>query len=351
MLDAARKVLTEAGVPLHVTDLTHRMIEQGYWQPQGKTPIDSVRSALAVDISERGHASLFERVHKGIFGLRSSVQIVALSVMHPTSVDSAASAQPETSSDLVIGDMGELLSFADAAERVLERDSKNQPLHYREITEKALSLGLITTQGKTPEATMYAQILVENSRRTKRGEPPRFVQHGKGLISIAKRGRLGLADQIDVHNATTRKRLYDHLRSMPPTGFESLIGRLLGALGFEQVQVTNRSGDGGIDVYGTLVVGDVIRTRMAVQVKRWKNNVQAPTVQQVRGSLGAHDQGLIITTSDYSKGARDGAAQANKTPVALMNGAELVALLVEHNIMIRRATHDLIELDIDEQND
>ena len=41
---------------------------------------------------------------------------------------------------------------------------------------------------------------------------------------------------------------------------------------------------------------------MAVQVKRWKNNVQAPTVQQVRGALGAREQGLIIATSNFSSG-------------------------------------------------
>lgn len=47
-------------------------------------------------------------------------------------------------------------------------------------------------------------------------------------------------------------------------------------------------------------------------------------MQQVRGSLGAHDQRLIITTSDFSKGARTETAQATKTPLALMNGEELV---------------------------
>src|SRR5687768_5659349 len=98
---------------------------------------------------------------------------------------------------------------------------------------------------------------------------------------------------------------------MTPTQFESLVARLLTSLGFEGVAVTSRSGDGGIDVRGTLVVGDVIRTRMAVQVKRWKGNVQAPTVQQVRGSLGTHEQGLIITTSDFSSGARDEAKRQN----------------------------------------
>ena len=92
---------------------------------------------------------------------------------------------------------------------------------------------------------------------------------------------------------------------MDPGDFEELIGTLLTKLGFEDVEVTARSNDGGIDVRGTLVTGDVIRTRMAVQVKRWKANVQTPIVQQVRGSLGTHEQGLIITTSDFSKGALD----------------------------------------------
>jgi len=122
------------------------------------------------------------------------------------------------------------------------------------------------------------------------------------------------------------------------------------ALGFEDVQVTRYAGDGGIDVRGTLVVGDVIRTHMAVQVKRWKGNVQAPTVQQVRGSLGTHDQGLIITTSDFSVGAREEAALPNKTPIGLMSGTQLVSLLVEHGIGVRRTPHELIDV-IDQEDD
>ena len=68
-------------------------------------------------------------------------------------------------------------------------------------------------------------------------------------------------------------------------------------------------------------------------------------VQQVRGSLGTHEQGLIITTSDFSPGARKEAARPDATPVALMNGEQLVLLLVEHNIGVSRRTHDLIEID------
>jgi len=154
----------------------------------------------------------------------------------------------------------------------------------------------------------------------------------------------GLVGQINAHNKAIRERLHAELFAMSATDFEQLVGKLLGALGFEQVQVTKQSGDGGIDVYGTLIVGEVISIKMAVQVKRWKNNVQAPTVQQVRGSLGAHDQGLIITTSDFSAGARAEAAQPNKTPVALMSGDQLVRLLIEHGIMVQRTEYHLLQL-------
>ena len=111
--------------------------------------------------------------------------------------------------------------------------------------------------------------------------------------------------------------------------------------------MTRRSGDGGIDVRGTLVVGDVVRIRMAVQVKKWKlkNHIHSPIVQQVRGSLGAHEQGLIITTSNFSTGAVGEAAQADKTPIALMDGEQFVTLLMEHNIGVERANPDLFELE------
>ncbi len=133
-------------------------------------------------------------------------------------------------------------------------------------------------------------------------------------------------------------------RRVQELGSTYIVGQLLVALGFQDVSVTSRSGDGGIDVRGTLVVGEVIRTRMAVQVKRWRANVQAPIVQQVRGSLGTHDQGLIITTSDFSPGARSEAERANAVPVALMNGEQLVVLLVQHDLGVRRDSYDLIEL-------
>lgn len=237
------------------------------------------------------------------------------------------------------------LSFLDAAEQLLRIHGNSQPMHYQEIARLAVEQGLVITQGRTPAATLNAQIGVEIGRRRARGEQQRFTRYPRGLVGLAMQVEQGLASDIERQNQSVRRQLHERLLHLSPSEFEGLIGRLLGSIGFQDVIVTGRSGDGGIDVRGTLVVGDVIRTRMAVQAKRWRANVQAPVVQQVRGSLGTHDQGLIITTSNFSSGALTEAERANAVPVALMNGAQLVSLLIEHEIGVRRVPHFLIELE------
>jgi restriction system protein len=167
---------------------------------------------------------------------------------------------------------------------------------------------------------------------------------GKSLIGLAKSLPVGIPSQVEQHNRKVRTQLHARLMAMKFEDFEDLVGVLLAELGFEEVAVTPRRGDKGIDVRGTLVVGDAVRIRMAVQVKRWKDNVQAPTVQQVRGSLGTHEQGLIITTSDFSVGARKEAIRPDAAPVGLMNGQQLINLLLEHEIGVRKSSLDLFEL-------
>jgi restriction system protein len=60
---------------------------------------------------------------------------------------------------------------------------------------------------------------------------------------------------------------------MDPVDFEDLNSRLLNVMGFMMVELTKYCGDGGVDVRGVLVIGEVVRTNMAVQAKRWKTRV------------------------------------------------------------------------------
>jgi len=276
--DAAEEVLRQAGTPLHVADLTKRILESGLWSADGKTPQATVAARISTDIKKRGSASPFVRVAPNTFGLR------ALGAKAVLGKSKASRGRPAA------------MSFTNAAEKVLAQSGDKKPLHYREITKRALAKRWLNTEGRTPEATMYAQILSEIKRYKKRGEQPRFVQHGRGYVGLSKWMGRGLAFEIEQHNKRVRDQFLKRLRGIAPDEFEELIGELLAEMGFDEIEVTRHRGDGGIDVRGVLVVGEVVKTRMAVQAKRWKkgSNVQAPTVQQLRGSLGAHEQGLII---------------------------------------------------------
>ena len=320
--DAAIAVLKEAGKPLHVREITRLILSKGLWKTSGKTPDATVGSRLYSD------RSVFTLPKPKTFGL----------VEWESSSKAVANTHPQAT-------LAKTYSFIESALKVLEKFGGKSPMHYKEITEKAIKEGwLIADDNKTPEASMYSQILREIERCNRRGEQPRFVKHGKGFVGLSRWMAKGLVFEIENHNKKVRKELHKHLLDMEWDDFESLIARLLGEMGFEGIEVTDKVKDGGIDVRGTLIVGYVIRTQMAVQVKRWKANVQTPTVQQVRGSLGPHEQGLIITTGGFTKGARENAAKPEFKPVALMNGEQLVTLLVENGIGIDRQSHDLIEL-------
>ena len=335
VLAAVERILREAGGALHYREITRLVLERGLWKTQGKTPEATVNARLATDIKRKGDGSAFVRTGPGLFDLRERAGLI----------EGRSAGGDGGKRKAKKKRAGKTLSFTAAAEHVLTRYAGKKPMHYREITERALSLNLLQTQGKTPEATMYAQVLTETQRKKKRGEVPRFVQHGRGFVGLSRWMGRGLEFEVEQHNARVRKQLLADLKKAPFEAFEELVSQLLVAIGFEDVNVTQARGDGGIDVRGTLVVGDVIRTRMAVQAKRWKGNVQAPVVQQVRGSLGTHEQGLIVTTSDFSPGARREAERADAVPVGLMDGEQLARLLAEHEIGVRRTDLQLLERD------
>jgi len=335
---AATEVLKKAQTPLHAKDIAERIIAAGLWVSDGKTPEATVSASLYSEIKKNGDRSAFVKVAPQTFGLRDSVA-------EPHSSKKVVPKHVEATPKTPFPTVG--LSFTDCAQKVLEEFGGKKPMHYKMITERALEKGWLVTEGKTPEATMYAQVITEIKRQQKQGKYPRFVRHGRGYVGLNQWMGRGLAFQIEQHNHQVRKALRERLLAIKPGEFEVLISQLLAEMGFEMVEVTKLNGDGGIDVRGALVVGNVVRIKMAVQVKKWKlkNNVQAPVVQQVRGSLGAHEQGLIITTSDFSPGAVKEAIQADKTPIALMNGEQLVMLLMEYGIGVHRSTPDLFEID------
>lgn len=320
LLDAIEQELAAASKPLGVGEITTRLLTSGTWSTTGKTPAATVASRLAVDVKQRGPNSRFVRVAPNTYGL---------SAWPPAKLETESPAGAMT--------------YLDAAEKVLETGADGEPMSYRAITHLAIKRGFLTTEGLTPKQTMYVQLMTDVKRRHQRADEPRFTQYPKGIFGLARWIQTGLEAEIARHNRDVKEDLLKRLRKMDAYDFEKLVGTLLGAMGFENVVVTKRSKDGGIDVRGTLVANDVIRTDMAVQVKRWERNVRSPDVQKLRGALDPHERGLLITTSEYETGARTEATLPNRQPIGLMGGGHLIDLLIEHQIGVKRENPDLLE--------
>lgn len=233
------------------------------------------------------------------------------------------------------------LSYLDAAERVLREAGRE--LHYKEIAERAIKQGLIKPGGATPAATLTAVIGQDIARCKARGEPQRFVRPKpkRGHIGLAEPLPKNLAQQITEHNAKVRTELLKRIKGDGAKSFEKLVANLLEQLGFEAIGETTLSNDGGIDVYGDLVIGNVVRIKVGVQAKLWKGKVGPSVVRELKGSLGNRGlaQGIIVTVSDFTKGAYE--AALGTPPIALVNGEDLVGMLVEHGMGAKRGDDTL----------
>ena len=133
-----------------------------------------------------------------------------------------------------------------------------------------------------------------------------------------------------------KQTLMQELLAMTPDAFERLCQRLVHATGVEDVVVTGKSGDGGIDGRGRLRIG-LVSLRVAFQAKRWKDMVGPAVIREMQGAMGNDvDHGFIITTARFSRGARDCAKAAGSRQVELIDGEQLCELLDEHGLGVRR---------------
>jgi restriction system protein len=145
--------------------------------------------------------------------------------------------------------------------------------------------------------------------------------------------------------ADYRARLLTLLRDLPASGFERLCQRLLREAGFEQVTVTGRSGDGGIDGIGILQLNAFVSFKVLFQCKRYSGAVGSGAVRDFRGAMmGRADKGLILTTGSFTADANREAVRDGVPPIELVDGDKLVTLFGDLELGLRpRTTYDVDE--------
>ena len=147
---------------------------------------------------------------------------------------------------------------------------------------------------------------------------------------------------------SVRASLLELLLEMDPFAFEHLVKRLLEEMGYQNVEVTRRIGDGGVDVVADIELG-ITSVREVVQAKKHRKNIQRKVLDALRGSLHRFDavRGTVIATSQFSSGARKAAFERGAAPITLVDGDKLIDLLIEHGIGVRKRTLEVLALDAD----
>jgi len=150
---------------------------------------------------------------------------------------------------------------------------------------------------------------------------------------------VGAIDQLEPLSPT----LIETIRELPPRGFERLCQRILRELGFAEVVVTGRSGDGGIDGHGVLQVNALVSFRVLFQCKRYQGSVGSGEIRNFRGAMsGRTDLGIFLTTGSFTADAQREAIRDGVPPIELVDRDRLVSLMEGKGIGVKpRMVYDV----------
>lgn len=152
----------------------------------------------------------------------------------------------------------------------------------------------------------------------------------------------------DIGEMTWEDDLLETLKEIPPDAFERLCQRILRESGFIQVEVTGKSGDGGIDGRGVVRIGGLLSFHVIFQCKRYQGSVSSSTVRDFRGAMvGRADKGLLITTGTFTKDAKQEAQRDGAPPIDLIDGESLAQKLKELRIGVDVRSRIVEEVVID----
>ena len=166
----------------------------------------------------------------------------------------------------------------------------------------------------------------KNTEKVKEKEVVRYVKEQDKLARLDSDESEHISDANGEH--PWQQELLEVLLEMDPSAFERLIQRLLRESGFTQVEVTGRSGDGGIDGKGIMRLGGLLSFHVFFQCKRYKGSVSSANVRDFRGAMtGRADKGMIITTGSFTKDGYYEATRDGAPPIDLIDGDQLVELL------------------------
>lgn len=210
---------------------------------------------------------------------------------------------------------------------------------YGLIDNSERSVWSLTAKGRE---TLYvdSKKVVDFVRQQKK---PR--KQAKKEAALTEKVQTSAEDAVD-ETASWRENLLDTLQNIPPDAFERLCQRLLRESGFIEVEVTGKSGDGGIDGHGIIRLAGLISFPVLFQCKRYSGSVGASVVRDFRGAMvGRAEKGLILTTGGFTKEAQREATRDGATPIDLIDGELLMDKMKELKLGVSAKMVEVVEVD------
>jgi restriction system protein len=253
-------------------------------------------------------------------------------------------AHPEETSNLVVGQqVGQVARFLldiKEGDYVVTPAADTDWLHYGRVNNKGYWFEEDVSDGcPDPHRKGVDWSKIKLSRSSFSVPFQNTIRSSLTVFAISQQDEFLTVIKADGHVSQKHTAAYDPYESvleqvleLDDKEFEILVGYLLTAIGFEESQVTGKTGDGGVDATGILNVANLAKVKVFVQAKRYKrgSKINANVVKQLRTAIPVGGQGAFITTADFQSAAAEVAIEAGFPRIGLINGKQLVDLLVEH---------------------
>ena len=259
------------------------------------------------------------------------------------------------------------MRIADALVEVLK---ENESLTYKEAYLKIKERDLYQFGAKDPEAAVNAKLRCHCAGLDFPGASPvkyfKIVgQKGtRNLYALVKEDQEDLADKdepkkkskpvseddllpeekIDLtylfYKNNIKRQILDHILDCHPSFFEQLVVNLLLEMGYGSDElsghVLGKSHDGGID--GVIYEDKLGLSKIYIQAKRndSSNTIGRPLLQAFVGAMQDVQKGVFITTSTFTKEARNYAEKQQQKSLKLIDGDLLAELMIKYGIGLEK---------------
>jgi hypothetical protein len=230
-----------------------------------------------------------------------------------------------------------------AAWKVL-REEPGRLLGEAELGERVFGQRLVRFHTLHREAAVRAALVTDNHQRRNRGWRPLFVATAGGAWGLSEwnlserelRAEESLLRLAEVLRQEAEAQVGALLSRVGRAGLEHLILVLLERLGYRDLKVSKRLGDGGV-VFTARLVRGLSEARVAVCLMGAERAVTEQDVSSLRGTLHHYgaSEGVLLTLEEVSKEARAEGAAANLAPIGLLDRESVVRLLLEAGVGVR----------------